>query len=83
MVVGVMVLGQLLTRILLAAHAGDRLAAARRILRDVPLIDGYVHFAFHFLSSRPRKMIFYLKGPFFRMNQNICLNELKYFLDRD
>lgn len=36
----VMVLGQLLTRILLAAHAGDRLAAARRILRDVPLIDG-------------------------------------------
>ncbi|KAL6437846.1 hypothetical protein ACFW04_004285 [Cataglyphis niger] len=41
MVVGVMVLGQLLTRILLAAHAGDRLAAARRILRDVPLIDGH------------------------------------------
>ncbi|XP_012279402.1 dipeptidase 1 [Orussus abietinus] len=41
MVVGVMVLGQLLTRLLLAAHAGDRLAAARRILRDVPLIDGH------------------------------------------
>ncbi|XP_011055903.1 PREDICTED: dipeptidase 1 isoform X3 [Acromyrmex echinatior] len=41
MVVGVMVLGQLLTRILLAAHAGDRLAAARRILKDVPLIDGH------------------------------------------
>ncbi|KAF7994955.1 hypothetical protein HCN44_004427 [Aphidius gifuensis] len=41
MVMGVMVLGQLLTRILLAAHAGDRLAAARRILRDVPLIDGH------------------------------------------
>ncbi|XP_033223000.1 dipeptidase 1 [Belonocnema kinseyi] len=41
MVVGMMVLGQLLTRILLAAHAGDRLAAARRILRDVPLIDGH------------------------------------------
>ncbi|XP_070150782.1 dipeptidase 1 isoform X2 [Polyergus mexicanus] len=41
MVVGMMILGQLLTRILLAAHAGDRLAAARRILRDVPLIDGH------------------------------------------
>ncbi|KAK0167588.1 hypothetical protein PV327_004966 [Microctonus hyperodae] len=41
MVMGVMVLGQLLTRILLAAHAGDRLAVARRILRDVPLIDGH------------------------------------------
>ncbi|XP_024944676.1 dipeptidase 1 isoform X2 [Cephus cinctus] len=41
MVVGIMVLGQLLTRLLLAAHAGDRLAAARRILRDVPLIDGH------------------------------------------
>lgn len=41
MVVGVMVLGQLLTRILLAAHTGDRLAAARKILRDVPLIDGH------------------------------------------
>ncbi|XP_015191838.1 PREDICTED: dipeptidase 1 [Polistes dominula] len=41
MVVGVMVLGQLLTRILLAAHTVDRLAAARKILRDVPLIDGH------------------------------------------
>ncbi|XP_011308782.1 dipeptidase 1 [Fopius arisanus] len=41
MVMGVMVLGQLLMRILLAAHAVDRLAAARRILRDVPLIDGH------------------------------------------
>ncbi|XP_014609660.1 PREDICTED: dipeptidase 1 [Polistes canadensis] len=41
MVVGVMVLGQLLTRILLAAHTVDRLATARKILREVPLIDGH------------------------------------------
>ncbi|XP_034938110.1 dipeptidase 1 isoform X2 [Chelonus insularis] len=41
MVMAILVLGQLLSNTLLGAYAGDRLAVARRILRDVPLVDGH------------------------------------------